>query len=753
MNPYLPPSSIKPLSALLCALALLSSPLAQAHGQAAHLMPINEQLQATGGSVQEDDFTKTLLVEQDGVVARIKMNSNQAVVNGKTVKLSVAVSKKDGVWVAADTLVNELFTPVADKSFKVERVSHPLDSLTADEITQAVSIIKASGHDVSNYRFSELRLKDEDKDAVWNSVLDNKPMQAKRHAVFSILDKDSIIEGEVDLAAGKVVKWDAQQGKHGMVLLDNFATVQQAIETSPEYAAALKKRGINDVKKVVTTPLTVGYFGDEDDLKHDLSVLKVVSYLDTGDGNYWAHPIENLVAVVDLNAKKVIKIEDQGVVPVPMAARPYDGSDRKGVKVKPLVISEPEGKNYSINGRQVEWGNWKFHVSLDSRVGLQLGTVTYNDKGTPRKVMYQGNLGGMVVPYGDPDAGWYFKSYLDSGEYGMGTLTSPIEKGKDAPTNAVMLDAVIPDYLGQANKIPNAIAIFERYAGPDFKHQEMGKPNVSTERRELVVRWISTVGNYDYIFDWVFSPNGTLGINAGATGIEAVKGVKSRTMHDATAKEDTRYGTLIDHNIVGTTHQHIYNFRLDMDVDGANNTMTAIDPVVTKNSRSGPRKSTMETKTQLLTTEDTASQKFDPATVRLISNYNKENRMGNPVSYQLIPFAGGTHPVAKGANFSKDEWLFKRLNFMDKQIWVTEYRADELYPEGKSPNRSDRDTGLGQFTADNGNINNKDLVVWLTTGTTHIARAEEWPIMPTEWVNVLLKPWNYFDETPTLNRH
>ena len=190
-----------------------------------------------------------------------------------------------------------------------------------------------------------------------------------------------------------------------------------------------------------------------------------------------------------------------------------------------------------------------------------------------------------------------------------------------------------------------------------------------------------------------------------------------------------------------------------MDVDGANNTMTAIDPVVTKNSRSGPRKSTMETKTQLLTTEDTASQKFDPATVRLISNYNKENRMGNPVSYQLIPFAGGTHPVAKGANFSKDEWLFKRLNFMDKQIWVTEYRADELYPEGKFPNRSDRDTGLGQFTADNGNINNKDLVVWLTTGTTHIARAEEWPIMPTEWVNVLLKPWNYFDETPTLNRH
>nr|WP_202948958.1 hypothetical protein [Paenibacillus mucilaginosus] len=32
-----------------------------------------------------------------------------------------------------------------------------------------------------------------------------------------------------------------------------------------------------------------------------------------------------------------------------------------------------------------------------------------------------------------------------------------------------------------------------------------------------------------------------------------------------------------------------------------------------------------------------------------------------------------------------------------------------------------------------------------------MARAEEWPIMPTEWVHAMLKPWNFFDETPTLD--
>jgi primary-amine oxidase len=381
-----------------------------------------------------------------------------------------------------------------------------------------------------------------------------------------------------------------------------------------------------------------------------------------------------------------------------------------------------------------------------------ISTVTYNDNGKKRQVMYQGSLGGMIVPYGDPDVGWYFKAYLDSGDYGMGTLTSPLVRGKDVPSNAVMLNETIPDYTGAPMEIQRAIAIFERYAGPEYKHQEMGQPNVSTERRELVVRWVSTVGNYDYIFDWVFHENGTIGIDAGATGIEAVKGVQAKTMHDATAKDDTKYGTLIDHNIVGTTHQHIYNFRLDMDVDGINNKLVAMDPEVKPNTAGGPRTSTMQINQYDIDTEQQAAQKFDPGTIRLLSNTRKENRMGNPVSYQIIPYAGGTHPVATGAKFAPDEWIYHRLSFMDKQLWVTRYHPDELYPEGKFPNRSVHDTGLGQYSKDNESLNDQDDVVWMTTGTTHVARAEEWPIMPTEWVHTLLKPWNFFDETPTLGK-
>jgi len=731
--------------------AITGAPSAAAHGTPATMQPLKKTLEDFGATLRWDAYAGVYTITRNSTLVRVKPGAATALVNGQPQRLSVPLVLRHGQPYASAQFINEVFQSGLDKTFVVERTPSPLNPLTAEEITSVVDILKANGRYQPGYRFTEIALKTPPKDQVWNFALTGQAVQAPRRASVVVLDGQSVIEGEVDLTSRQVVSWQPVPGAHGMVLLDDFATVQAVIEGSPDYAKALAARGINDVKKVVATPLTVGYFDGKDGLRQEDRLLKVVSYLDVGDGNYWAHPIENLVAVVDLVGKKVVKIEDAGVIPVPLKATPYDGRDRTASPArKPLEITEPEGKNYTIAGNTLHWRNWDLHLRLDSRVGLLLSTVTYNDKGSKRKVLYEGSLGGMIVPYGDPDVGWYFKAYLDSGEYGMGTLTSPIQRGQDAPQNAVLLDATIADYTGAPLKIPNAIAVFERYAGPEFKHQEMGQPNLSTERRELVVRWISTVGNYDYLFDWVFSENGVIGIDVGATGIEAVKGVKARTMQDPTAKDDTRYGTLLDHHIVGTTHQHIYNFRLDFDVDGENNSLVEMDPVVVPNTHGGPRTSAMELVQRTADTEKNAAQKFDPATIRLISNQNKTNKVGNPVSYQLMPYAGGTHPIAKGANFGKDEWINHRLSFMDKQLWVTRYKADERYPEGRFPNRSSRDTGLGQFVSDNESIANSDDVVWLTTGTTHVARAEEWPIMPTEWVHVLLKPWNFFDETPTL---
>ncbi|EHF5014985.1 primary-amine oxidase, partial [Enterobacter hormaechei] len=264
-------------------------------------------------------------------------------------------------------------------------------------------------------RFTQIALAEPEKAKVWDFVLNGTAVDAPRQANIIMLDGKRIIESRVDLKDKKILRWEPIKDAHGMVLLDDFNTVQQIINESPEFAAVLKKRGITDPKKVITTPLTVGFFDGKDGLKQEDRLLKVISYLDVGDGNYWAHPIENLVAVVDLEQKKIQKIEEGPVVPVPLTPRPYDGRNRVETVKKPLEIIEPEGKNYTITGDMVHWQNWDFHLSLDSRVGPMISTVTYNDNGKKRQVMYQGSLGGMIVPYGDPDIGWYFKAYLDSG--------------------------------------------------------------------------------------------------------------------------------------------------------------------------------------------------------------------------------------------------------------------------------------------------------------------------------------------------
>ena len=359
-----------------------------AHGSEAHMVPLDKTLQEFGADVQWDDYAQMFTLIKDGAYVKVKPGAKTAIVNGKSLDLPVPVVMKEGKAWVSDTFINDVFQSGLDQTFQVEKRPHPLNSLSAAEISEAVTIVKAAPEFQPNTRFTEISLHEPDKAAVWAFALQGTPVDAPRTADVVMLDGKHVIEAVVDLQNKKILSWTPIKGAHGMVLLDDFVSVQNIINTSSEFAEVLKKHGITDPGKVVTTPLTVGFFDGKDGLQQDARLLKVVSYLDTGDGNYWAHPIENLVAVVDLEAKKIIKIEEGPVIPVPMEPRPYDGRDRNAPAVKPLDITEPEGKNYTITGDTIHWQNWDFHLRLNSRVGPILSTVTYNDNGTKRQVMY-----------------------------------------------------------------------------------------------------------------------------------------------------------------------------------------------------------------------------------------------------------------------------------------------------------------------------------------------------------------------------
>jgi primary-amine oxidase len=108
--------------------------------------------------------------------------------------------------------------------------------------------------------------------------------------------------------------------------------------------------------------------------------------------------------VVDLNLMKVIRVEEHGEWPLPPNSANYmaDRVPAQRMDIKPLVITQPEGPSFSLQGQVISWQNWSLVIGFNAREGLTLHDVRYSDHGRARPILYRASLTEMVVPYGDP---------------------------------------------------------------------------------------------------------------------------------------------------------------------------------------------------------------------------------------------------------------------------------------------------------------------------------------------------------------
>ena len=102
-----------------------------------------------------------------------------------------------------------------------------------------------------------------------------------------------------------------------------------------------------------------------------------------------------------------------------------------------------------------------------------------------------------------------------------------------------------------------------------------------------------------------------------------------------------------------------------------------------------------------------------------------------------------------------DSWLVKRAPWLKHHLWVTPFKSDEMHSSGNYPNQSDGIVGgptIEAFTEKNRNIQNQNLVLWITTGVSHIVKPEDFPIMPVVVLNAFsLTPFGFFDQNPVLD--
>lgn len=88
--------------------------------------------------------------------------------------------------------------------------------------------------------------------------------------------------------------------------------------------------------------------------------------------------------------------------------------------LNPISMEQPKGPSFRVeDGHIVKWANWVFHLKADQRAGMVISRAMVRDPGTGelRSVLYKGFSSELFVPYMDPDEAWYFRTYMDEGNY------------------------------------------------------------------------------------------------------------------------------------------------------------------------------------------------------------------------------------------------------------------------------------------------------------------------------------------------
>jgi primary-amine oxidase len=512
-------------------------------------------------------------------------------------------------------------------------VAHPLEPLTADEIAAAVAVLREERELPDTVRFSYVALDEPSKEEV-DAYVPGAPVERRAAAVLIDRATGAVAEAVVSVTDGAVRSWRDLSDVQPALLFEDCFDAIIAVKEDPRWQDAMRRRGITDFDTVQLDPWPAGRFGL--DVEDGRRLTRVVSYVRHHDAdNGYAHPIEGVLVYYDFHSGTVVQVDDFGVVPVPTECSNYD-AEHLGAPVrddrKPLEVIQAEGPSFTVEGHEVRWQRWRLRVSMHPIHGLVLHTVGYEDGGRVRPILHRAALSEMVVPYGDTSPMHSWKNAFDAGEWGLGRMVNSLTLGCDCLGAIRYFDAVMATERGDPYVVEKAICLHEEDYGILWKHVDLHSGTTEVRRRRrLVVSSIHTVGNYEYGFFWYLYEDGMIQHEAKLTGI-------MQTMAVADG-EKPRYGELIAPQLAAPNHQHLFNFRLDFDVDGTTNSVYEVDVEATPAGADNPFANAFVTRPTLLASESQAQRVVDPARSRTwkIVNPRRTNRLGQPVGYKLIP--------------------------------------------------------------------------------------------------------------------
>nr|CAE02362.2 OSJNBb0016B03.15 [Oryza sativa Japonica Group] len=669
--------------------------------------------------------------------------------------------------------------------------SHPLDPLSAAEIAVAVTTVKAAASTPEvrdGMRFVEVALLEPEKNVVALAdayffppfqpsllpgnrnapIIPTKlpPSRAKLVVYnrqtnetsiwiveFSEVHADSDTRGGYE-RGGKLVSSEVVPDVQPAMDAMEFVECEATVKSHPPFIEAMRKRGIDDMDLVTVDPWCAGYYSDADAPSRRIAKPLVFCRTESDNPieNGYARPVEGVHIIVDMQNNTVIEFEDRKLVPLPPSdhLRNYTSGETRGgvdrTDVKPLVINQPQGPSFHVNGYLVEWQKWNFRIGFTPKEGLVLHSVAYVDGNRGRRpIAHRLSFVEMVVPYGDPNEPHYRKNAFDAGEDGLGKNANSLKKGCDCLGVIKYFDAHFTNFTGGVETIENAVCLHEEDHGILWKHRDWrtGLAEVRRSRR-LTVSFICTIANYEYGFYWHFYQDGKIEAEVKLTGILSVGALMPG--------EQRKYGTTIAPSLYAPVHQHFFVTRMDMAVDcKPNEAYNQVVEVNVNTECAGPNNmhnNAFYAEEKLLKSELQAMRDCHPSSARywIVRNTRTVNRTGQPTGYKLIPGSNCLPLALPEAKF------LRRAGFLKHNLWVTSYKNDEMYPGGEFPNQNPRiNEGLATWVKQDRSLEETNIVLWYVFGVTHVPRLEDWPVMPVEHIGFMLKPDGFFDCSPAID--
>ncbi|XP_075579013.1 amine oxidase [copper-containing] 3 isoform X3 [Pelecanus crispus] len=396
-----------------------------------------------------------------------------------------------------------------------------------------------------------------------------------------------------------------------------------------------------------------------------------------------------------------------------------------------------------VQGRISVEKAWSFAFGMSVNTGLRLFDIRHKGE----RVAYEISVQEALSVYGSNCPGGMSTRYMD-GSFGIGRHTSPLVRGVDCPYSATYVDTHSLSETLSPSKRKASLCIFEQNLGSPLRRHYSNLQSLyygGLVNSALVVRSIATVGNHDYVWDFIFYQNGAIEGKVQATGYTS-----SSFLHG----DGLRYGNRVWEHTLGTIRTHFINYKVDLDVGGVKNSLVAHDMAFEMARAPWSPEQQIErprlTK-KVLDTEDQAAFRLQSKMPRYIYfAANSKNKWGHQRGYriQITSFAGDHVPEASS--------MERAISWARYQLAVTRRKEEE--PTSTSIyNQNDPWTPTVAFAnfINNETITNEDLVAWITAGFLHIPHSEDIPNTVTvgNSVGFLLRPYNYYDLDPSIYSH